>query len=115
MHKEIEKIKKLEGSPIVIKNLFSKEEINKFLDDQDNQVNNESSNDQAMPHMNDSDNPELYSPLSVGEPAEGAGDIDIDNIDVNTINCITNELEQFGHHVSEVYSPPRVTKFANEV
>ena len=32
MHKEIEKIKKLEGSPIVIKNLFSKEEINKFLD-----------------------------------------------------------------------------------
>jgi len=32
VHKEIEKIKKLEGSPIVIKNLFSKEEINKFLD-----------------------------------------------------------------------------------
>ena len=32
MHKEIEKIKKLEGSPRVIKNLFSLDEINKFLD-----------------------------------------------------------------------------------
>ena len=32
MHKEIEKIKKLEGSPRVIKNLFSLGEINKFLD-----------------------------------------------------------------------------------
>jgi hypothetical protein len=31
MHKEINKIKKLEGSPKVIKNLFSKDEINKFL------------------------------------------------------------------------------------
>ena len=32
MHKNIEKIKKLEGSPRVIKNLFSSDEINKFLD-----------------------------------------------------------------------------------
>ena len=32
MHKNIEKIKKLEGSPQVIKNLFSKNEINKFLE-----------------------------------------------------------------------------------
>ena len=32
MHKEIEKIKKLESSPKIIKNLFSKDEINKFLD-----------------------------------------------------------------------------------
>ena len=31
MHKYIEKIKKLEGSPKVIKNLFSKNEIEKFL------------------------------------------------------------------------------------
>ena len=32
MHKNIEKIKNLEGSPKVIKNLFSKNEIEKFLD-----------------------------------------------------------------------------------
>ena len=32
MHKNIEKIKKTESSPRVIKNLFSNEEINKFLD-----------------------------------------------------------------------------------
>jgi hypothetical protein len=32
MHKEIDKIKKLESPPKVIKNLFSKDEINKFLD-----------------------------------------------------------------------------------
>ena len=32
MHKEIEKIKRLEGSPRVVKNLFSTDEINKFLD-----------------------------------------------------------------------------------
>ena len=32
MHKNIEKIKKLESSPKVIKNLFSKNEINKFLE-----------------------------------------------------------------------------------
>ena len=32
MHKEIEKIKKLEGSTKIIKNLFSKDELNKFLD-----------------------------------------------------------------------------------
>ena len=32
MHKNIEKIKKLESSPQVIKNLFSKNEINKFLE-----------------------------------------------------------------------------------
>jgi hypothetical protein len=32
MHKEIDKIKKLESPPKVIRNLFSKEEINKFLD-----------------------------------------------------------------------------------
>tara|TARA_B100001059_G_C17783165_1_gene555497 strand:- start:568 stop:1275 length:708 start_codon:yes stop_codon:yes gene_type:complete len=32
MHKNIEKIKKLEGSPQVIKNLFSKNEINKFME-----------------------------------------------------------------------------------
>jgi|TARA_B110001452_G_scaffold257016_1_gene250856 hypothetical protein len=32
MHKEIDKIKKLESSPKVIKNVFSKNEINKFLD-----------------------------------------------------------------------------------
>ena len=31
MHKNIEKIKKLEGSPQVIKNLFSKKEIDKFM------------------------------------------------------------------------------------
>ena len=31
MHKNIDKIKKLEGSPKVIKNLFSKNEIDKFL------------------------------------------------------------------------------------
>ena len=32
MHKEINKIKNLESSPKVIKNLFSKDEINKFLE-----------------------------------------------------------------------------------
>lgn len=32
MHKNIEKIKNLEGSTKIIKNLFSKEELNKFLD-----------------------------------------------------------------------------------
>ena len=32
MHKEINKIKELEGPPKVVKNLFSKNEINKFLD-----------------------------------------------------------------------------------
>ena len=32
MHKEIDKIKELEGPPKIIKNLFSKNEINKFLD-----------------------------------------------------------------------------------
>jgi hypothetical protein len=32
MHKNIEKIKRLEGSPQVIKNLFSKNEINKFME-----------------------------------------------------------------------------------
>ena len=32
MHKEIDKIKELEGSTKIIKNLFSKEEIKKFLD-----------------------------------------------------------------------------------
>ena len=32
MHKEIDKIKELEGSPKIIKNLFSKDEINKFLE-----------------------------------------------------------------------------------
>lgn len=32
MHKELEKIKKLEGSPKIIKNLFNKNEINKFLE-----------------------------------------------------------------------------------
>jgi hypothetical protein len=32
MHKKIDKIKKLESPPKVIRNLFSKEEINKFLD-----------------------------------------------------------------------------------
>ena len=32
MHKEIDKIKSLESPPKIIKNLFSKEEINKFLD-----------------------------------------------------------------------------------
>jgi hypothetical protein len=32
MHKNIEKIKKLEGSPQVIKNLFSKKEIDKFME-----------------------------------------------------------------------------------
>ena len=32
MHKEINKIKDLESSPKVIKNLFSKDEINKFLE-----------------------------------------------------------------------------------
>ena len=32
MHKEIEKIKKLEGPIKIIKNLFSKNEINKFLE-----------------------------------------------------------------------------------
>ena len=31
MHKKIEEIKKNEGSPKIIKNIFSKEEINKFL------------------------------------------------------------------------------------
>jgi hypothetical protein len=31
MHKNIDKIKKLEGSPKVIKNLFGKKEIEKFL------------------------------------------------------------------------------------
>ena len=31
MHKEIEKIKKLEGPIKIVKNLFSKNEINKFL------------------------------------------------------------------------------------
>ena len=32
MHKNIEKIKKLEGSPKIIKNLFSKDELDKFFD-----------------------------------------------------------------------------------
>ena len=32
MHKNIDKIKKLEGSPQIIKNLFSKTELEKFLD-----------------------------------------------------------------------------------
>ena len=32
MHKELEKIKELESPPKVIKNLFSQNEINKFLD-----------------------------------------------------------------------------------
>ena len=32
MHKNIDKIKELEGAPKVIKNLFSKNEIEKFLD-----------------------------------------------------------------------------------
>ncbi len=32
MHKNIDKIQKLEGSPKVIKNLFSKEEVQKFLE-----------------------------------------------------------------------------------
>ena len=32
MHKNIQKIKKLEGSPQVIKNLFSKNEIDKFME-----------------------------------------------------------------------------------
>ena len=32
MHKEIDKIKELEGPPKIIKNVFSKNEINKFLD-----------------------------------------------------------------------------------
>ena len=32
MHKEIEKIKKLESPPKIIKNLFNDNEINKFLD-----------------------------------------------------------------------------------
>ena len=32
MHSKIEEIKKNESSPKIIKNLFSKEEINKFLD-----------------------------------------------------------------------------------
>ena len=32
MHKEINKIKELESPPKIIKNLFSKDEINKFLD-----------------------------------------------------------------------------------
>ena len=32
MHKEIDKIKNLESPPKIIRNLFSKEEINKFLD-----------------------------------------------------------------------------------
>ena len=31
MHKNIDKIKKLESSPKVIKNLFSKDEIEKFF------------------------------------------------------------------------------------
>ena len=31
MHKNIDKIKKLEGSPQIIKNLFSKTEVEKFL------------------------------------------------------------------------------------
>jgi len=31
MHKNIDKIKKLEGPPKIVKNLFNKEEINKFL------------------------------------------------------------------------------------
>ena len=31
MHKNIEAIKKTEGTPIVIKNIFSKDEIEKFL------------------------------------------------------------------------------------
>ena len=31
MHKNIEKIKKLEGPPKVIKNLFNKDEIEKFF------------------------------------------------------------------------------------
>ena len=32
MHKQIEKIKKIEGQPKVIKNIFNKVEINKFID-----------------------------------------------------------------------------------
>ena len=32
MHKKIDEIKKLESPPKIIKNLFSKDEINKFLD-----------------------------------------------------------------------------------
>ena len=32
MHKNIEEIKKLEGPPKIIKNLFDKNEIKKFLD-----------------------------------------------------------------------------------
>ena len=32
MHEEIEEIKKIQQSPKVIKNLYSKEEINEFLD-----------------------------------------------------------------------------------
>ena len=32
MHKKIEDIKKNEGSPKIIKNIFNKKEINKFLD-----------------------------------------------------------------------------------
>ena len=31
MHKNIDEIKKLEGSPKIIKNLFSKNEIEKFM------------------------------------------------------------------------------------
>ena len=31
MHKEIEKIKKIEGKPRVVKNIFNKDEINKYL------------------------------------------------------------------------------------
>ena len=31
MHKQLEKIKKNEGKPKVLKNIFNKEEINKFL------------------------------------------------------------------------------------
>ena len=31
MHKNIDKIKKLEGSPKILKNLFSKSELEKFL------------------------------------------------------------------------------------
>ena len=30
MHKEIDKIKNLEGPPKIVKNLFSREEISKF-------------------------------------------------------------------------------------
>ena len=40
MHKEIEKIKKLEGSPRVIKNLFSLDEINNFFEGESSKLMN---------------------------------------------------------------------------